>query len=196
MRQPNIQLYKFKSSITELPLFLSKIQMGFPSPADDYLEEVLSLDDIGIGNAASTFLGRVTGESLKDICIYEGDIAVIDKSLKPEHRDLVVCAIDGEFNAKILHIDKLQGNQIGHTNLYSGVIDRDDHRISNGHGRVIYFRGKICHIAGYFGWYFKYAALYRRYCSHCPAYIDCHHNQGWLHHPTGYYSGLPFYTVY
>jgi len=41
--------------------------------------------------------------------IYEGDIAVIDKSERPRHRDLVVCAIDGEFNAKILHIDKLQG---------------------------------------------------------------------------------------
>lgn len=105
----NIQLYKFKQSSTELPLFLSNIQMGFPSPADDYLEEVLSLDDVCVSNAASTFLGRVTGQSLKDICIYEGDIAVIDKSLMPEHRDLVVCAIDGEFNAKILHIDKLQG---------------------------------------------------------------------------------------
>ncbi|MCO5934756.1 translesion error-prone DNA polymerase V autoproteolytic subunit [Mucilaginibacter sp. RB4R14] len=105
----NLQIYKFKKSETELPLFLSSIQAGFPSPADDYLEECLSLDDVCIANAASTFLGRITGHSLKDVCIYEGDIAVIDKSLKPEHRDLVVCAIDGEFNAKILHIDDLQG---------------------------------------------------------------------------------------
>lgn len=105
----NIELYKFKSSEIELPLFLSRINCGFPSPADDYLEEVLSLDDICISNAASTFLGRITGKSLQDICLYDGDIAVIDKSLKPEHRDLVICAIDGEFNAKILHIDPLQG---------------------------------------------------------------------------------------
>nr|WP_228085024.1 translesion error-prone DNA polymerase V autoproteolytic subunit [Mucilaginibacter sp. JRF] len=91
-----------------MPLFLSTIQCGFPSPAEDYLEEILSLDDICISNPASTFLGRVSGSSLKDICIYSGDIVVIDKSLKPEHRDLVVCAIDGEFNAKILHIDPLQ----------------------------------------------------------------------------------------
>ncbi|WP_165852090.1 LexA family protein [Mucilaginibacter terrenus] len=105
----NIQVYRFKQSDTELPLFLSNIQAGFPSPADDYLEECLSLDDICISNAASTFLGRVTGQSLKDVYIYDGDIAVIDKSEKPEHKDLVVCAIDGEFNAKILHIDKLQG---------------------------------------------------------------------------------------
>ncbi|WP_158642932.1 LexA family protein [Mucilaginibacter ginsenosidivorax] len=105
----DIQVYRFKKSDNELPLFLSQIRCGFPSPADDYLEECLSLDDICIANAASTFLGRVTGHSLKDLLIYPGDIAVIDKSLKPEHRDLVLCAIDGEFNAKILHIDKLQG---------------------------------------------------------------------------------------
>lgn len=92
-----------------LPLFLSKIQMGFPSPSDDYLESVISLDDICMTNPSSTFLGRVTGKSLQDVCIYDGDIAVIDKSLKPEHNNLVICAIDGEFNAKILHIDKFQG---------------------------------------------------------------------------------------
>lgn len=109
MKTANIEVFKLKKSIAELPLFLSNIQMGFPSPADDYLESCLSLDDICISNAASTFLGRVTGQSLKDIAIYDGDIAVIDKSLKPEHKDLVICAIDGEFNAKILHIDKLRG---------------------------------------------------------------------------------------
>jgi len=109
MNSENISLYKFKKSETELPLFLSTIQAGFPSPADDYLEEVISLDDICITHAASTFFGRIKGSSLKDICIYEGDIAVIDKSIKPENRDLVICAIDGEFNAKILHTDKVKG---------------------------------------------------------------------------------------
>ncbi|MDB5149492.1 MAG: protein MucA [Mucilaginibacter sp.] len=77
----NIQLYKFRKSDIELKLFLSRIQAGFPSPANDYLEEGLSLNDICISNAASTFLGRVTGNSLKDICIYDDDITVIDKSL-------------------------------------------------------------------------------------------------------------------
>ncbi len=109
MQSANVKIFKALKSTTELPLFLSTIQAGFPSPADDYLEDAISLDDICITNAASTFLGRVKGSSLKDICIYEGDIVVIDKSLQPEHRDLVVCAIDGDFNAKILHIDVLQG---------------------------------------------------------------------------------------
>jgi DNA polymerase V len=109
MENASIQIFKALKSTTELPLFLSTIQAGFPSPADDYLEDAISLDDICITNAASTFLGRVKGQSLKDICIYEGDIVVIDKSLQPEHRDLVICAIDGEFNAKVLHLDALQG---------------------------------------------------------------------------------------
>jgi DNA polymerase V len=106
MKEANIDIFVYKQSKTALPLFLSTIQAGFPSPADDYLEEVLSLDDICIANAASTFLGRIKGDSLKDIQVFEGDIAVIDKSLNPENRDLVVCAIDGEFNAKILHMNK------------------------------------------------------------------------------------------
>jgi DNA polymerase V len=109
MIEANIEIFKVLESTTELPLFQSNIQAGFPSPADDYLEDVLSLDDICISNAASTFLGRVKGQSLKGIYVYEGDIVVIDKSLKPKHKDLVICAIDGEFNAKILHIDSLKG---------------------------------------------------------------------------------------
>jgi DNA polymerase V len=109
MTQEVIDVYQLKKSNIELPFFLSTFQAGFPSPADDYLEEILSLDDICIANPASTFLGRVKGKSLKDICIYEGDVCVVDKSLKPEHRDLVLCAIDGEFTAKILNIDKVAG---------------------------------------------------------------------------------------
>ncbi len=112
MKAQNITIYNFKKSETALPFFLSTIQAGFPSPADDYLEEVLSLDDVCITNQASTFLGRIKGNSLNDVCIYEGDIAVIDKAQKPKNKDLVVCAIDGEFNAKILRIEKQGGVQL------------------------------------------------------------------------------------
>lgn len=59
-------------------------------------------------NRDTTFLGRVTGRSLEDIQVYEGDIMVIDKSLKPQNRDLVVAVINGEFTAKFLHIDGKQ----------------------------------------------------------------------------------------
>jgi DNA polymerase V len=102
----NVALYKLKKSHQGIPMFLSTIQAGFPSPADEYLEEVLSLDEICITHPASTFLGKIKGNSLQDISIHPGDIAVIDKSITPQHNDLVVCVINGEFNAKILTIDK------------------------------------------------------------------------------------------
>ena len=79
MSVSNLELFKLKPSETTLPLFISNIQAGFPSPADSYLEAVISLDDICIQNPSSTILGRIKGDSLKDIAIYEGDIAVIDK---------------------------------------------------------------------------------------------------------------------
>lgn len=101
----NLYLYRYKKSETELPVFLSGIQCGFPSPADDYLEEVISLDDVCNTHPSSTFLGRAAGNSLNDVGIFEGDILVIDKSIKPQDGDLVICAIDGEFNAKILRKD-------------------------------------------------------------------------------------------
>ncbi len=98
----NLNLFKLKPSDKALPLFISHIQAGFPSPADSFIEAVISLDDICIQNPSSTILGRINGDSLKEIGLYKGDIAVIDKSLEPKDSDLVVCAIDGEFTAKIL----------------------------------------------------------------------------------------------
>jgi len=122
MVQSNVEVFKLKKSEITLPLFISSIQAGFPSPADDYLESVISLDDICIQHPASTILGRVKGDSLKDIAIYEGDILVIDKSLKAKHLDLVVCAIDGEFTAKILHIDDLGVKLVAANSKFKPII--------------------------------------------------------------------------
>ena len=100
-----LQLFKVQPSEIQIPFFGSCIQAGFPSPADDYLEGILSLDDICMANKETTFLGRVTGKSLEDIHVYENDIMVIDKSLKAKSGDLVVAVINSEFTAKFIHID-------------------------------------------------------------------------------------------
>lgn len=102
----DIQLYRIKKSQIELPLFLSRIQAGFPSPAEDELEKVISLDDVCVAHPASTFLGKISGFSLRDIRIYPGDVAIIDRELVPQHRDLIVCVIDGEFTGKIFHKER------------------------------------------------------------------------------------------
>ncbi len=100
-----MKVFNLKASELQIPFFGSCIQCGFPSPADDYLESILSLDDICVENKETTFLGRVTGKSLEDIHVFEGDIMVIDKSLKPENGDLIVAVINSEFTAKFISIN-------------------------------------------------------------------------------------------
>lgn len=81
------------------------IHAGFPSPAQDYMETGLDLNKALIRHKASTFYGRVVGDSMRDAGIDEGDIIVIDKSLDAHNGDLVVCYVDGEFAIKYLKME-------------------------------------------------------------------------------------------
>lgn len=80
------------------------IRAGFPSPAQDYMEMAIDLNKELVKHPASTFYGRVVGDSMKDAGIFEGDILVIDKSLEPQTGDMAVCFIDGEFTIKYIEI--------------------------------------------------------------------------------------------
>lgn len=82
----------------------SRISAGFPSPADDYLENVLDLNKALMSNPSATFFGRVSGFSMKDAGIDHGDLLVIDKSLKYKKGALAVCFINGEFTLKRIKI--------------------------------------------------------------------------------------------
>ncbi len=84
----------------ELPMFLESVSAGFPSPADDYLEDRLDLNDYLIRNPAATFFVRVTGDSMLDAGIYSGDILVVDRSLSPKDGNIIIAAIDGELIVK------------------------------------------------------------------------------------------------
>ncbi|MDA0859295.1 MAG: translesion error-prone DNA polymerase V autoproteolytic subunit, partial [Verrucomicrobia bacterium] len=83
-----------------LPLFSARVQAGFPSPADDHLERSIDLNEELIRNPAATFFVRVKGESMQDAGIASGDILVVDRSLAPTDRKIVVAMIDGEFTVK------------------------------------------------------------------------------------------------
>ena len=85
---------------TELPLFQTGISAGFPSPADDYIEDRIDLNRELIRNPSSTFFGRVNGDSMINAGIGDGDLIVIDKSIEPKDGSIVVCVIDGEFTVK------------------------------------------------------------------------------------------------
>lgn len=84
----------------ELPVYASYISAGFPSPADDYLEDKIDLSKYLIQNPTSTFMMRVKGNSMMDAQINDGDLLVIDKALKPADGYPVVCFLDGEFTVK------------------------------------------------------------------------------------------------
>ncbi|MBX0335402.1 translesion error-prone DNA polymerase V autoproteolytic subunit [Pontibacter sp. HSC-14F20] len=84
----------------QLPLFAYSVSAGFPSPADDYLEGRIDLGKYLIQNPTSTFMMRVKGNSMTDANIRDGDILVIDKSLKASDGMPVVCFLDGEFTLK------------------------------------------------------------------------------------------------
>lgn len=88
------------SSSLPLPYADEGIRAGFPSPAQDYLELALDLNKELIQHPASTFYGRVVGDSMKEEGIEEGDVLVIDKSLDLQEDDLAVCFIDGDFTLK------------------------------------------------------------------------------------------------
>ncbi len=89
-------------SSEELPFFRGGVRAGFPSPADDYLEGNLSLQDMLIEHPAATFLIKVEGHSMKDAGIFDGDIAVVDRALHPSNGRIVVAVVDGEFCLKRL----------------------------------------------------------------------------------------------
>lgn len=80
------------------------IKAGFPSPADDYLHDSLDFNRDLIKNPEATFYGRVSGDSMIDAGICDGDIAVIDRSLQPVDGDIIVAFVNGEFTIKYLDL--------------------------------------------------------------------------------------------
>ena len=84
----------------ELLFYDTKVQAGFPSPAEDHLEQRLDLNTLVIENPSATFFVRVAGESMKDIGITDGDILVVDRSIESWENRIVVAVIDSEFTIK------------------------------------------------------------------------------------------------
>ena len=76
------------------------ISAGFPSPADDFKEIRISLDRELVKNEEATFYARVSGNSMENAGLSDGDLIVIDKSLNPENNKIAVCFLDGEFTVK------------------------------------------------------------------------------------------------
>ena len=83
-----------------VPFYLHKAGAGFPSPATDYIEEDVDLNIHLIKNVPATFIIRVQGKSMTDVGIYDGDLLVVDKSLKPKNFSIVVANVHDELVVK------------------------------------------------------------------------------------------------
>jgi DNA polymerase V len=89
-----------------IPISNNTVSAGFPSPADDFKEKRISLDKTLIKNKEATFYARVSGKSMIDAGLDDGDLLIIDRSMEAEHGKIAVCFLDGEFTVKRLHIEK------------------------------------------------------------------------------------------
>lgn len=85
-----------------LPLFSEQISAGFPSPAENYIENSLDLNELVIKHPASTFFVRVQGDSMIEARIFSGDILVVDRSLEAHNGKIIVAVVNGEFTVKKL----------------------------------------------------------------------------------------------
>jgi DNA polymerase V len=84
------------------PLFLSGVSAGFPSPADDYLDRKLDLNEYLVSNPAATFFVRVAGDSMVGAGINDNDILVVDRALEPGSGSIVIAVVNGELTVKRL----------------------------------------------------------------------------------------------
>lgn len=82
-----------------LPVVLSCVPAGFPSPADDYIEKNIDLNEWMVHNDIATYIVRVNGNSMNDE-IHSGDRLIVDRSLEPRNRDIVIAIINGEMTVK------------------------------------------------------------------------------------------------
>lgn len=90
---------------SELPLFLTPAVCGFPSPAQDYIEQTIDLNQHCVSHPAATFYVRASGHSMVGKGIHDGDMLIIDRAITARHGDIVLACLDGEFTVKILQTD-------------------------------------------------------------------------------------------
>lgn len=85
-----------------LPFYLAPVAAGFPSPADDYVEPSLDLNEYLVKHPAATFMVRVAGQSMVNAGIHDGDLLVVDRSVTPADGSVVVAVLDGQLTVKRL----------------------------------------------------------------------------------------------
>ncbi len=91
-----------KGKSISVPMFQARVQAGFPSPAQDYVENTLDLNELCIKHPAATYFVRCDGDSMLDAGIHQDDVLVVDRALQARHGDIVIASIGGAFTVKRL----------------------------------------------------------------------------------------------
>jgi len=95
-----------QSTKRKRPLFMVPVSAGFPSPAEDYIEGKLDLNEYLIKHPAATFFVKVTGNSMIDLGIHPGDTLIVDRSLEPVDKKVVIAIVNGELTVKRIRVAK------------------------------------------------------------------------------------------
>jgi DNA polymerase V len=99
-------VYKYRKSVSlSRPLLGSHVPAGFPSPAQDYIETSIDLNDFLIPHPNSTFFVRVEGFSMINAGIQHDDLLIVDRAIEAAHNKIVIAVVDGELTVKRLHVD-------------------------------------------------------------------------------------------
>lgn len=88
----------------QIPLYVESVSAGFPSPAQDFVERSLDLNELCIQHPNATFFVRAQGDSMVEAGIHSGDVLVVDRSLSAKHGDIVIASIHGELTVKELQL--------------------------------------------------------------------------------------------
>ena len=103
------------------PISISHVYAGFPPPSDDYIDSNLNLNEYLVKNPPATFFVRVRGHSMINAGIYDNDILVVDRSIKPKNKLIAICVLNGGFVVKRLNIQGKNIKLFSENNNYSSI---------------------------------------------------------------------------
>jgi len=115
-----------------LPFYLNSVQAGFPSPAEDYVDATLDLNEFLIERPSATYFVRVSGDSMINAGINSGDILIVDRSKTAHHGAIVVAQVDNDFTVKRLQYDNGKVNLCPENDAFKTITIADDQLVTMG----------------------------------------------------------------
>lgn len=98
-----LSFYSIEGKVLDIPFYESNVSAGFPSPAEDFMDLDLNLQEYLVQHPSATFCVKVTGDSMQNAGIFSGDVMVVDRALEPKNKTIVLAVLDGEFTVKRIH---------------------------------------------------------------------------------------------